>query len=108
VQEATNRLDVKMRVIEGQAGQVRAFLVPRQSPKTCQERVYEIKPLCLVGSGGYCSSRHRVLVDLNLVSGLVSKVWYRIPLDPSYLSVSKIPPTDSLTRRLADSPGRYP
>ena len=47
VQEATNRLDIKMRAIEGQAGQVRAYVVPRQSPKTCQERVFEIKPLCL-------------------------------------------------------------
>jgi Bardet-Biedl syndrome 7 protein len=47
MQESTNRVDIKMRAIEGQAGQVRAYVVPRQSPKTCVERVYEIKPLCL-------------------------------------------------------------
>ena len=47
MQESTNRMDIKMRAIEGQAGQVRAYVVPRQSPKTCQERVYDIKPLCL-------------------------------------------------------------
>ena len=41
---------------------------------------------------------------LNSVSGLVSKVWYRIPFDQSELSISKIPPTDSPTVR----PGRHP
>ena len=41
---------------------------------------------------------------LNSVSGLVSKLWYRCPLDQSELSISKIPPTDSPTVR----PGRYP
>lgn len=47
LQESTNRVDIKMRAIEGQAGKVRAYVMPRQSPKTCQECVYEIKPLCL-------------------------------------------------------------
>ena len=32
---------------------------------------------------------------LTSVSGLVSKVWYRIPFDQSKLYVSEIPPTDS-------------
>jgi len=31
---------------------------------------------------------------LHSVSGLVSKIWYRIPFDQSELSVSEIPPTD--------------
>jgi len=34
-------------------------------------------------------------LNLNSVSGLVSKVWYRIPFDQSELSISKISPTDS-------------
>jgi len=36
---------------------------------------------------------------LNSVSGLVSMIWYRIPFDQSELSISKIPPTGSLTVR---------
>ena len=32
---------------------------------------------------------------LNSVSGLVSKIWYRIPFDQSALSISNIPATDS-------------
>ena len=37
---------------------------------------------------------------LNSVSGLVSKMWYRIPFDQSELSISRIPPTGSPTVRL--------
>ena len=44
------------------------------------------------------------IFTLNSVSGLVSKVWYRIPFDQSELSISKIPPTDSPTVR----PGSHP
>jgi len=36
---------------------------------------------------------------LNSVSGLVSEVWYRIPLDKLELSILKIPSTDSPTVR---------
>ena len=32
--------------------------------------------------------------SLNSVSGLVPKVWFRIPFDQSELSISVIPPTD--------------
>ena len=32
--------------------------------------------------------------SLNSASGLVSKIWYRIPFDQSDLSVSRIPLTD--------------
>ena len=41
---------------------------------------------------------------LNSMSGLITKVWYRMPFDQSELSISKIPPTDSPTVR----PGRHP
>jgi len=44
------------------------------------------------------------LLTLNSVSGLVSKIWYRIPFDQSELSISRIPPTDSPEVR----PGRDP
>jgi len=40
--------------------------------------------------------------SLNSMSGLVSKLWYRIPFNQSELTNSKIPPTDSTTVR----PGR--
>lgn len=46
-QDSINRIDLKVRAIEGQAGTVKAFIIPRQSPKTCQECEYKIKPLCL-------------------------------------------------------------
>jgi len=36
-------------------------------------------------------------LHLNSVSGLVSKIWYRIPFDQSELSISRIPPTGSPT-----------
>ena len=37
--------------------------------------------------------------SLNSVSGLVSKMWYRIPFNQSELSISKFPPSDSPTVR---------
>jgi len=46
-QDSVNRLEIKMRTIEGQFGTFRAYIIPRLSPKTCQECVYRIKPLCL-------------------------------------------------------------
>ena len=56
----------------------------------------------------YCPSRHRMPFDLisvsDLVLDLVSNTWYRIPFDQSALSISRVPPTDSLTIR----PGRNP
>ena len=45
--EPASRVTVTLRAIEGQAGKLRAFVVPERSPKTCAERVYDIKPLCL-------------------------------------------------------------
>jgi hypothetical protein len=34
-------------------------------------------------------------LSLNSVSGLATKMWYRIPFDQSELSISKLPPTHS-------------
>ena len=48
------------------------------------------------------SLRH--LERLNSVSDLVSNTWYRIPFDQSALSISKVPPTDSLTIRAGRNP----
>jgi len=47
VNEGNNRVELRMRAIEGRAGTVRSFVVPRQSPKTSTEKVHHIKPLCL-------------------------------------------------------------
>ena len=66
LQESTNRVDIKMRAIEGQAGQVRAYVVPRQSPKTCQERVYEIKPLCLHRRANRVDTTNRPMSELRI------------------------------------------
>jgi hypothetical protein len=41
---------------------------------------------------------------LNTVSGLVSKVEYRIPSDRSEVSISNIPPTDSPKVRPSNDP----
>lgn len=46
-QESVNRLEIKIRTIEGQFGTFRAYIIPRLAPKTCQECQYRIKPLCL-------------------------------------------------------------
>jgi hypothetical protein len=37
-----------------------------------------------------------LFLELNSVSALVSNIWCRIPFQQSELSISKIPPTDSL------------
>ena len=42
-----SRAEIRLRVIEGHAGTVRAFMIPTKSPKTCTEKSYEIKTLCL-------------------------------------------------------------
>mmetsp|Transcript_16876 Transcript_16876/g.20317 ORF Transcript_16876/g.20317 Transcript_16876/m.20317 type:complete len:715 (+) Transcript_16876:403-2547(+) len=46
-QDSSNRLEIKLRVVEGHYGNIQAFIIPRISPKTCQACVYRIKPLCL-------------------------------------------------------------
>ncbi|KAF6035121.1 BBS7 [Bugula neritina] len=46
-QANTTRLDLKIRTIEGQHGNLRAYVTPRVQPKTCQMRLYQIKPLSL-------------------------------------------------------------
>lgn len=47
MQEGKSRAEIRLRVIEGRAGTVRAFIVPSTQPKTCAEKTYEIKSLCL-------------------------------------------------------------
>jgi len=44
------------------------------------------------------------ILDLNSLSGLVSKIWYRIPVDQSEPSKANIPPT----KYPVDRPGRDP
>lgn len=43
----TNRLEVKIRTIEGQYGVLQAYITPLLQPKCCQLRQYDIKPLSL-------------------------------------------------------------
>ncbi|XP_017775977.1 PREDICTED: Bardet-Biedl syndrome 7 protein homolog [Nicrophorus vespilloides] len=43
----TNRLEVKIRTIEGQYGTLQAYVTPLIQPKFCQLRQYSIKPLSL-------------------------------------------------------------
>lgn len=43
----TNRLEVRIRTIEGQYGTLQAYVTPLLQPKCCQLRQYEIKPLSL-------------------------------------------------------------
>eukprot|EP01006_Ploeotia_vitrea_P029031 TRINITY_DN61642_c1_g4_i1.p1 TRINITY_DN61642_c1_g4~~TRINITY_DN61642_c1_g4_i1.p1 ORF type:complete len:727 (-),score=80.93 TRINITY_DN61642_c1_g4_i1:42-2222(-) len=45
--ESTNRLDIKVRTVEGQCGTLQAFIVPALAPKTAQATTYAIKPLSL-------------------------------------------------------------
>lgn len=47
MQEGKTRAEIRLRVIEGRAGTVRAFIVPSTQPKTCAEKTHEIKSLCL-------------------------------------------------------------
>eukprot|EP00742_Colponemidia_sp_Colp-10_P003875 GILJ01004126.1.p1 GENE.GILJ01004126.1~~GILJ01004126.1.p1 ORF type:complete len:722 (+),score=149.58 GILJ01004126.1:87-2252(+) len=46
-QESVNRLELKIRTIEGQYGTLQAFVIPRLTPKTCQVLHFPIKPLSL-------------------------------------------------------------
>jgi len=46
-QETSNRIEIKMRAVEGHFGTVQAFVIPRVAPKTSQICSYRIKPLCL-------------------------------------------------------------
>mmetsp|Transcript_628 Transcript_628/g.2088 ORF Transcript_628/g.2088 Transcript_628/m.2088 type:complete len:729 (-) Transcript_628:128-2314(-) len=46
-QESSNRIEVRLRGVEGQYGTLQVFVVPRISPKTCSVCQYKIKPLCL-------------------------------------------------------------
>ena len=46
-QSNTTRLEVKVRTVEGQYGQMRIYIISRVTPKTCQLKVYPIKPLSL-------------------------------------------------------------
>lgn len=46
-QESSNRIEIKLRVVEGHYGNLQAFVIPRISPKTCQICQYKVKPLCL-------------------------------------------------------------
>uniref|UniRef100_G3PWM5 Bardet-Biedl syndrome 7 protein homolog n=1 Tax=Gasterosteus aculeatus aculeatus TaxID=481459 RepID=G3PWM5_GASAC len=46
-QANTTRLELKVRSIEGQYGNLQAYITPRLEPKTCQVRQYHIKPLSL-------------------------------------------------------------
>jgi Bardet-Biedl syndrome 7 protein len=43
----TNRLEVKVRSIEGHQGHLQAYITPRLEPKTCRLRQYPIRPLSL-------------------------------------------------------------
>ncbi|KAI4462734.1 bardet-biedl syndrome 7 protein [Holotrichia oblita] len=43
----TNRLEVKIRTIEGQHGILQAYITPLTQPKFCQLKIHEIKPLSL-------------------------------------------------------------
>mmetsp|Transcript_38791 Transcript_38791/g.74315 ORF Transcript_38791/g.74315 Transcript_38791/m.74315 type:complete len:719 (+) Transcript_38791:332-2488(+) len=46
-QDSSNRIEIKMRVVEGHYGTVQAFIIPRLSPKTSQICSYHVRPLCL-------------------------------------------------------------
>uniref|UniRef100_A0A1Y1NII9 Uncharacterized protein n=2 Tax=Photinus pyralis TaxID=7054 RepID=A0A1Y1NII9_PHOPY len=43
----TNRLELKIRTIEGQYGTLQAYVTPIIQPKCCQVRLFEIKPLSM-------------------------------------------------------------
>ncbi len=46
-QESTNRVAIRMHVVEGQYGTVQAFVVPQTTPRVCKAAVHVIKPLCM-------------------------------------------------------------
>lgn len=45
--ESVNRMEMKIRTIEGQYGTLEAFVIPKLSPKTAQLATYQIRPLSL-------------------------------------------------------------
>jgi Bardet-Biedl syndrome 7 protein len=46
-QDNTNRLEIKIRAVEGEHGPLNAYIIPKQAPKTCQRASFQIKPLSL-------------------------------------------------------------
>ena len=46
-QANTTRLEIKIRTIEGQYGNLTAYVTPRLQPKCCQLQLYRIRPLSL-------------------------------------------------------------
>jgi hypothetical protein len=42
-----NRMEIKIRTVEGQHGTLSAYIIPKTSPKTCQKISFHIKPLSL-------------------------------------------------------------
>ena len=46
-QESTNRIEVRMRISEGSAGQVHAYVIPALPPKACSAISVRVRPLCL-------------------------------------------------------------
>ncbi|KAK6102274.1 hypothetical protein QQG55_7810 [Brugia pahangi] len=46
-QASTTRMEIKIRSLEGQCGNFKAYICPKIHPKTCQVRNYVIKPLSL-------------------------------------------------------------
>jgi len=45
--EASNRLQLKIRTLEGYSGALKAFVIPKITPKTCQEVTFSVKSLSL-------------------------------------------------------------
>jgi len=45
--ENTNRVEIKIRTVEGQHGALNAYIIPKLQPKTCQRAELRIKPLSL-------------------------------------------------------------
>jgi Bardet-Biedl syndrome 7 protein len=46
-QDATNRIEIKIRTVEGQHGNLKVYVIPKLTPKTCQMAEIHIKPLSL-------------------------------------------------------------
>eukprot|EP00906_Rhabdomonas_costata_P037409 RCo052665 len=45
--ESTNRVEIRIRSVEGQSGTLQAFVIPTLTPKTAQMASYQIRPLSL-------------------------------------------------------------
>lgn len=46
-QDNTNRLEIKIRTVEGQHGTLNAYVIPKVQPKSCQKAIFQVKPLSL-------------------------------------------------------------